>query len=136
MGRSAVAPPRRTDQAERAFPEIKPASGIVNEPMIGTKTVSRVIVSMFIVGGLIYFFGTPHVKALFTGYSGVILSIFTGIFTPKKLGNRRLAGVGLFMAFPGRFSRGPRNSVRPSLSPAAPGAPAESFDFFIRKEDK
>jgi hypothetical protein len=55
-GRSAVAAPRTTAQADRTGLEMRLASGIVKEPMIGTKTVSRVIVSMFIVEGKVYFF--------------------------------------------------------------------------------
>jgi len=50
MGRSAVAPPRTTDQADRAGLDRRPASGTVKEPMMGIKTVSRTIVSMFMVG--------------------------------------------------------------------------------------
>jgi hypothetical protein len=55
-GRSAVAAPIRTAQADRTDLEMRLASGIVKEPIIGTKTVSSVIVPMFILKCKVYFF--------------------------------------------------------------------------------
>ena len=47
MGSATVTAPRATDQAERAAREIAPARGMVRDPRIGTRTVRRVIVSIF-----------------------------------------------------------------------------------------
>ena len=49
-GKAAVTAPRAMAQADRADLDSRPTSGMVKEPTIGTKTVSRVIVSMFMVG--------------------------------------------------------------------------------------
>jgi hypothetical protein len=47
QGRTAVTPPRTTAQADRADREIRPAMGIVRDPMTGIKTVRRTRVSVF-----------------------------------------------------------------------------------------
>ena len=47
-GRPAVTAPRIRDQAERADWEMRPASGMVSEPMIGIKIVRRTICSVLI----------------------------------------------------------------------------------------
>jgi hypothetical protein len=47
MGRTTVTAPRAIDQADRAAREIAPARGMVRDPRIGTRTVRRVIVSVF-----------------------------------------------------------------------------------------
>jgi hypothetical protein len=47
MGRTTVTAPRAIDQADRAAREIAPARGMVRDPRIGTRTVKRVIVSVF-----------------------------------------------------------------------------------------
>jgi hypothetical protein len=47
-GRAAVAPPRSRDQAERADLEMRPARGIVKEPITGIKIVRRTMSSVLI----------------------------------------------------------------------------------------
>jgi len=47
-GRAAVAAPRIKDQAERADLEMRPAIGIVKEPMTGMKIVRRTMSSVLI----------------------------------------------------------------------------------------
>jgi hypothetical protein len=55
-GRSAVAAPRRTAQADRTDFDIRAANGMVKEPIIGTKTVRSVNVSTFILKAKYIFF--------------------------------------------------------------------------------
>jgi hypothetical protein len=47
MGSTNVTAPSRTDHRERKVLETRLAKGIVNEPRIGTRTVKRVMVSIF-----------------------------------------------------------------------------------------
>jgi hypothetical protein len=47
-GRIAVARANRIDHIDLKLFEMRPATGMVKEPTIGTKTVSMVIVSIFI----------------------------------------------------------------------------------------
>jgi hypothetical protein len=70
-----VAAPRRTAQADRTDLERRPARGMVKEPMIGTKIVSRVIVSMFILKGKVYFWKTKKSRAFSTGNSKKIWAL-------------------------------------------------------------
>jgi hypothetical protein len=44
MEQAVVARARRTDQNDRAFLEMRPARGMVREPTIGTKIVSKMMV--------------------------------------------------------------------------------------------
>jgi hypothetical protein len=47
MGSTTVTAPSRTDHRERKVLETRLARGIVSEPRIGTRTVRRVMVSIF-----------------------------------------------------------------------------------------
>ena len=123
-----MTPPKRTAQADRALPEIRPASGIVNEPMIGTKTVSRVVVSMFIGGCLNILFRSRFCQEFFTGLN----RLFTAFSLCYPIGKRRLVALASLCA-------GGLQSVD-NLTIASDSANHASrpvvFDFYPQKEDK
>jgi len=49
IGRTVVASPSRTDHTDRALFDIKEATGMVSEPITGTKTVNNTIFSIVII---------------------------------------------------------------------------------------
>jgi len=79
-GSTAVTVPSRTDHRERKALETRLARGIVREPKIGTKTVRRVMVSIFM-RLIIYWTNPRKVKNFLQTCSQAFLIFFTGIST-------------------------------------------------------